>query len=259
MLLINTRPSERAASLTQQLQAAQISVLELPLLELHAQPYSDELLRLYRQLDQAKIIVVVSPTAAQIGMQYLQQAEIILSRLADVQWVAVGKATEQALAGYGIQSHVPELETSEGMLQLPVLRQLSAGSAVAFWRGEGGRQFMMDHLRANNIKILNFILYRRQCPASTAMILAENLALLEAQQRFAVLISSEASWLNWLTLMQDNSDLMHQARYLVLGPRLATLLGEYQQQHQAGFEFVQIDDLEANTILQKMRLILGNA
>ena len=91
MLLINTRPSERAAGLTQQLQAAQISVLELPLLELHAQPYSDELLRLYRQLDQAKIIVVVSPTAAQIGMQYLQQAEIILSRLADVQWVAVGK------------------------------------------------------------------------------------------------------------------------------------------------------------------------
>ncbi|MIP96636.1 uroporphyrinogen-III synthase, partial [Salmonella enterica subsp. enterica] len=113
MLLINTRPSDRAAGLTQQLQAAQVSVLELPLLELHAMPYSDELSSLYQQLEQAQIIVVVSPTAAQIGMQYLQQAGIKLSALAQVHWVAVGKATEQALASYGIHSHVPEVETSE--------------------------------------------------------------------------------------------------------------------------------------------------
>ncbi|WP_216937075.1 MULTISPECIES: uroporphyrinogen-III synthase [unclassified Acinetobacter] len=259
MLLINTRPRDRAAILTQQLQAAQVSVLELPLLELHAVPYSDELLGLYQQLEQAKIIVVVSPTAAQIGMQYLQQAGVALSALTQVHWVAVGKATEQALACYGIHSHVPEVETSEGMLQLAVLKQLAAGSNVAFWRGEGGRQFMMDHLRASSIKVLNFILYRRQCPETTATILTENLALLEMQQRFAVLVTSEASWLNWLALMQDNAELIQHACYLVLGPRLATILGVYQQQHQAGFQFVQIDDLEANTILQKMRLILGNA
>ncbi|MGE8539030.1 MAG: uroporphyrinogen-III synthase [Acinetobacter sp.] len=259
MLLINTRPSDRAMSLTRQLQAAQVSVLELPLLELHAVPYSDELSSLYRQLAQSRIIVVVSPTAAQIGMQYLQQAGISLSSLVHVDWVAVGKATEQALASYGIQSHVPEVETSEGMLQLPVLVQLPAESGVAFWRGEGGRQFMMDHLRASHIRVLNFILYRRQCPAGTATILAENLAVLQAQQRFAVLISSEASWLNWLTLIQQDADLMHQARYLVLGSRLAAILGEYQQQHSAAFQFVQIDDLEANTILQKMGQILGNA
>ena len=61
---------------------------------------------------------------------------------------------------------------------------------------------MMDHLRASNIKVLNFILYRRQCPETAAKTLAENLGLLEAQQHFAVLITSEASWLNWLTLLQ---------------------------------------------------------
>ncbi|RDC53642.1 uroporphyrinogen-III synthase [Acinetobacter sp. RIT592] len=259
MLLINTRPSDRAAGLTQQLQAAQVSVLQLPLLELHAMPYSDELSSLYQQLEQAQIIVVVSPTAAQIGMQYLQQAGIKLSALARVHWVAVGKATEQALASYGIHSHVPEVETSEGMLQLPVLKQLASGSGVAFWRGEGGRQFMMDHLRASNIKVLNFILYRRQCPKTTATILAENLALLKTQQRFAVLITSEASWLNWLILLQRNAEFIQQACYLVLGPRLANILGEYQQQHQASFQFVKIDDLDANTILRKMGLILGNA
>src|SRR5690606_1262948 len=111
MLLINTRPSDRAAGLTQQLQAAQESVLELPLLELHAMPYSNELFGLYQQLEQVQLSVVVSPTAAQIGMQDLQQAGIKLSALAQVHWVAVGKATEQASACYGIHSHVPEGET----------------------------------------------------------------------------------------------------------------------------------------------------
>ena len=55
------------------LQTAQIPVIELPLLELVQQPYTDELASLFRQLSQAILIVVVSPTAAQIGMQYLQQ------------------------------------------------------------------------------------------------------------------------------------------------------------------------------------------
>lgn len=259
MLFINTRPKERATALTQQLQAAQLSVIELPLLELHAQPYSDALLHLYQQLTQVQVIVVVSPTAAQIGMQYLVQSGIALSALVHVHWVAVGRATEQALLSYGIHSHVPEVETSEGMLQLPILKQLPDDSAVAFWRGEGGRQFMMDHLRASRIKVLNFILYRRQCPEGTAAILAKSITQLEAQQHFAVLVTSEASWLNWLALMQQYAHFMDQACYLVLGPRLAAILGEYQQQHQTQFQFVQIDDLDAKTILQNTVYVLGKA
>ena len=48
MLFINTRPSDRAANLTQALQTAQIPVIELPLLELVQQPYTDELASLFR-------------------------------------------------------------------------------------------------------------------------------------------------------------------------------------------------------------------
>ncbi|TQR60341.1 uroporphyrinogen-III synthase, partial [Acinetobacter sp. RF14B] len=51
MLFINTRPRDRAAKLTEQLQNAQIPVVELPLLELIAQPLSEGLLALYRRLD----------------------------------------------------------------------------------------------------------------------------------------------------------------------------------------------------------------
>src|SRR5690606_5712443 len=136
MLLINTRPSDRAAGLTQQLQAAQVSALELPLLELHAMPYSNELLGWYRQLEQVKLLVVVSPPAARIGVRVVQQARTTLSALAVVHCVAEGQATEQALAWYGIHSHVPEVEAWDGMWLLPVLNQLASGSGVAFGRGE---------------------------------------------------------------------------------------------------------------------------
>ena len=74
MLFINTRPKDRAASLTNALGAAQVPVIELPLLELIAVPYAESLARLYHQLPQADVIVVVSPTAVHVGMQYLQQA-----------------------------------------------------------------------------------------------------------------------------------------------------------------------------------------
>ena len=252
MLLINTRPGDRAAPLTQALQTAQMPVIELPLLELVQQPYTDELASLFKQLPQANLIVVVSPTAAQIGMQYLQQAGLSLDDLGNLHWVAVGKATEQALAAYGIQSHVPDIETSEGMLQLPVLQQLPVGSTVAFWRGEGGRQFMMQHLQDQQIRVLNFILYDRQCPPVASKILAEHLVILEATPSYAVLVSSEASWLNWLALMQQYPHLIDRAFYLVLGPRLAAILGEYQQQYQAGFQFAQLDDLNGSTILQQL-------
>ncbi len=44
-----------------------------------------------------------------------------------------------------LDSVVPEVETSEGMLQLAcVCRIWPVMQRIAFWRGEGGRQFMMQ-------------------------------------------------------------------------------------------------------------------
>lgn len=259
MLFINTRPQDRAVRLTQQLQAAQIPVVELPLLELVAQPYSAELDSLYQQLNRAQVIVVVSPTAVQIGMQYLAQAGIELATLAHIQWIAVGRSTEQALLQYGIQSHVPEVETSEGMLQLPILESLEKDAVVAFWRGEGGRLFMMDHLRQQGVEVLNFVLYQRQCPVQSQQTIAALLPRLQDNRHYVVLMSSEASWLNWVQLMQQDISLISKGIYLVLGPRLAAILGEYRQHHAAAFEYVQLESLSSDVIVREMKRVLGNS
>lgn len=257
MLFLNTRPQDRAARLTQQLAVAGVDVIELALLELVEQPHSESLTDLYQQLKQAQVIVVVSPTAAHIGMRYLACAGLCLKDLSHIHWIAVGTATEQALAEFGIQSFVPDVETSEGMLTLPILKNLAVGSTLAFWRGEGGRLFMMEHFQKLNIQTLNFVLYMRQCPSSSASILRHHIEQLCATSIFTVLISSEASWLNWLRLIEAYPQLLEKAYYLTLGSRLTALVLSYKSERKLQFGLVEIENLQKETILQHLDDIQG--
>jgi len=145
------------------------------------------------------------------------------------------------------------------MLELPLLKSLAAGSCIAFWRGEGGRQFMMDSLQQAGMQILNFILYQRQCPAASIQQMPALLPQLQQHRDYWMLISSEASWLNWLRLSQAQKELLNQGRYLVLGDRLEALLMDYQQQHHTRFQLIKLTNLKTETILQQIELKSGHA
>ena len=101
MLFINTRPIDRAASLTMALEQQAVEVYALPLLELLPRAWSHDLERLYQQLVYTQVIVVVSPSAVQFGMAHLLQSGLTVSDLRHIQWIAVGQKTAQALAEYG--------------------------------------------------------------------------------------------------------------------------------------------------------------
>ncbi|ENX31928.1 hypothetical protein F889_03818 [Acinetobacter colistiniresistens] len=251
MLFINTRPDERASALTQALDQAGYQVEALPLLELVAEPFSNVLQQLYLELRQVQAIVVVSPTAVEVGMRYLQQAGIALDQLKHIQWIAVGKATAQALTRFDIQSFVPEVETSEGMLQLPILKQQTDLKKIAFWRGLGGRQFMMQQLQQQGVEILNFVLYHRQCPKQSFAAFPEIVKKISLNQPVVVLISSEASWNYWQQLCTQYQ-LTAQWIYLVLGTRLLQLVRRSQPQTTASFNIIQLENLSASEIIQRM-------
>ena len=258
MLFINTRPQDRAEKLSHALRMAQVPVLDLPLLELVARPWSAALFELYQQLLAAQVIVVVSPTAVQVGMDYLRQAEISLDELQQIQWIAVGETTAQALATYGISAEVPLVETSEGLLQLPMLKSMNAGTCIAFWRGEGGRPFMMDQLKQQGMHILNFILYERRCPLLTQQNLSNILPLLEQERQYAMVVSSEASWLNWIKLMQGQNAIIAKGHYFVLGERLYQVVSDYKKNQFACFNVTRLPDLKTDSILQQIVVVQGN-
>lgn len=254
MHFINTRPLDRADELTQALAAQGFRVECLPLLELVEQPFDAHLNALYQDLTHAQVIVVVSPTAVEIGMRYLQRAGLTLQDVAQADWIAVGQQTAQALSHYGIQAHVPTIESSEGMLHIPVFETQSVLHRVAFWRGEGGRQFMMQHLAEQGIQILNFVLYDRCCPLASKQQIGNIAAKIKEQkQRAWVLISSEASWLNWLALTQHDTPLFDLCDYVVLGERLEQILTIYQNQSSQSFTIIRVENLKAATLLRHLQ------
>ncbi|MEC8886670.1 MAG: uroporphyrinogen-III synthase [Pseudomonadota bacterium] len=237
--LINTRPVERATALSESLQALGYSVYELPLLSLEAIALDAELHAQFAQFKDAEIVVVVSPIAVELGMHYASQCNISLAELQKKKWIAVGQSTQKTLSKYKIDSQCPTVETSEGMLQLPILKELIAEQSpsnaqqyaqsliIAFWRGIGGRTLMMDELIAQGCTVLNILLYRRAMPNYTI----EGLKQLAQQLPATILISSEQSWKNWQQLTTQlvehaivSKDIFSENQYVVLGDRVSQVL-----------------------------------
>lgn len=254
MLFVNTRPASRAQALTKYLSEAGFTVFDLPLLALYAEPYDAQLEQQYKQLCDVQAIVVVSPSAVEIGMRYLAQSQIDRIALAHIEWIAVGKKTAEALAQHGIHASVPMVETSEGMLQLPIFSQRQDLQKIAFWRGIGGRQFMMQHCQQQGLEVLNMLLYRRQCPAEAQAFFAALKQQLQQQpQRYVVCISSEASWKYWCQLCEQDLWLLQQAHYLVLGARLQHILYNFAQEIDICFNITQLEYLDETTILNTLQ------
>lgn len=254
MLFINTRPAARAKVLSQCLEQAGFAVFDLPLLVLQAQAYTGVLEQQFQQLPQVQCIVVVSPTAVDIGMQYLMQSQVELARLTNISWVAVGQKTADRLAKYGIQASVPTLETSEGMLQLPLFTQRQDLQKIAFWRGVGGRQLMMQQCQQRGLDVMNMVLYQRHCPVEAVRQFAQLQQQLQVDpQPYVICISSEASWQHWSQLCGQDLLMLQQGHYLVLGSRLYNVLQNFSQQMGIGFNITQLEYLDERTVLNTLQ------
>ncbi|WP_051526796.1 uroporphyrinogen-III synthase [Alkanindiges illinoisensis] len=223
--VLNTRPAERADGLNQALQQAGYPVSQLPLLELVAEPF-EAIQPQLSEIWQVAVVVVVSPAAAQLGLAGLKQLDILPSQLA-CHWVAVGQGTAAILAQAGITAQVPALETSEGMLALDIFQQAQHSTAscaitsdsaatgpIMFWRGHGGRQFMLKQL-ASQQQVISLNLYDRQLPESTK---AQYQQLL-SQPPQVLVITSGVSWQHWLELGQQFGTMI-PPYILVLGQRI---------------------------------------
>ena len=256
MLFINTRPADRAQALTQCLVQAHFQVLDLPLLALQPLPYNAQLQQQFTQLAAVQAIVVVSPTAVEVGLAYLQRSQVKLEQLQHIEWIAVGKKTAAVLAQHGITASVPEVDTSEGMLQLPLFTQRPDLKAIAFWRGIGGRAFMMQQCQQKNIAVVNMLLYARCFPESSKQQFQAFLTMMQREpQPFVMNISSEASWCYWLDLCESHSDILQKGHYLVLGTRLYQILLEDRKSKNFCFNITSLENLEENTVLQTLSLL----
>lgn len=118
--------------------------------------------------------------------------------------------------------------------------------------------FMMDQLKQQGMQILNFVLYERRCPVFTQQDLANIFSLLEKQKQYAMVVSSEAGWLNWIQLMRHQKHLIAKGHYLVLGERLYQVVSNYKKNQATCFNITRLTDLKTDSILQKLVVVQGN-
>lgn len=222
---LNTRPMDRAQPLTLVLEQAGWHVDELPLLELIPVPVSeqDQQLLMNLAVQPPRVIVVVSPTAAQWGLQALAELKLNVAAL-PIRWLAVGHSTAHVLKTAGISADVPELETSEGMIASSTLSELIVGELVMVWRGIGGRELVQESLLSRGVRLQVLNLYQRQLPESSKALWVNYCATTcnsinkyDKHQPDVVLLSSGESWRYWRELAGEQA---LTPWLLVMGQRL---------------------------------------
>jgi uroporphyrinogen-III synthase len=213
--IINTRPVARAGQLQSALVAAGAVVYSLPLLEIRPVALAEEQRQWLLDLDRYRWVFVVSPTAAELGLQLL--SDYWPQWPVDVEWLAVGESTAEVLRQALLNPIVPAEESSEGLLRLPVFQQLRSGDRLLVLRGEGGRNVVRDSLQTQGVRVDYLNLYQRWLPEGSdghwQTIKAHGLP-------DAVILTSGETLNSWLALAGDvAADILA----VVISPRLAAL------------------------------------
>lgn len=162
-----TRPARQAADWVERLRDAGIDAVALPLIAIDAAPDIGAVQRAWADLAAMRLAVFVSPNAAEC---------FIAARPAGATWpaatlaAAVGPGTSRVLRDFGLgedrivepQADSPQFD-SEALWQR--LRALDwRGSKVLIVRGDGGREWLADTLRAHGAEVGAVCAYRRSLP-----------------------------------------------------------------------------------------------
>lgn len=171
-----------------------------PLLELQAlEELGNEARQALFDLDAFDHVIFVSANAVRFGME--QIADVWPQLPVQLQWYAIGGATCELLATYGIAAQAPEEQmTSEGLLALPSLQAI-AGQRVLLVKGQGGRDKLRNELTQRGASVTELACYERQVPRLETGELAKKLIQWEIA---VVLLSSGEGLANFVLLLSPS-------------------------------------------------------
>lgn len=215
-----TRPLPKISSSCDAFSRAAIPLSVIAFYDIRFNPDQGEALqRAIASLQPQNILLVTSVYAAQMLLQHCHTQPC--------HCLAVGKSTGRVLEKQGWQVETPVLETSEGLLALPLLAPTEA-TRVLLLKGEGGRDVLAATLQAHGFSLDTYTLYRRQ-PLTPPFV---STPFTFAQCDGIVCTSGESAeaLLNWLP------GEFKQLPWLTVSARIAERL------RQAGIKTVEICD-----------------
>lgn len=182
-----TRPEAMAERLVLPLQAAGYQVSNVPLLAIRPLALSPQQKQWLLDLDQFRRVVVISPSAADVLLELLE--DYWPQWPVGVSWYTVGQGTKVRLEQAGIEASYPSQgDKSEDLLLHQDLQQLKHEKALLV-KGKGGRDLLLDTLTARGAKVSVLHLYERVAPKLTAQQLE---VLLKGDHQVLVVTSGDA-------------------------------------------------------------------
>jgi uroporphyrinogen-III synthase len=221
-----TRPAHQADGLCRMIEEQGGKACRFPVLEILPPSDTAQLQRCIDELDSYDWAVFVSANAVDRTLEPLLAARNWPSA---TRIAVIGKSSAQALLRHGLRADLCPAEKfdSEALLALPAMQQM-AGLRVAIFRGEGGREYLADTLRARGAHVDYVEVYRRARPQADAGPL---LARWRGGGIDIVVINSAESLHNLVAMVgPEGSELLRRSVLLVVSERMLPLL------EQLGFQ-----------------------
>ncbi|WP_299019893.1 uroporphyrinogen-III synthase [uncultured Photobacterium sp.] len=160
MTILITRPAPECHQLARQLNAAGISTIAQPLLEIQPGQQLPTLISQLNRLQPDDFLIAVSVHAVNLAHNYLMSQGASWPK--NVHYIAVGHKTAAALTkctDCDVLSPQSRCD-SEGLLALPILAQIQ-GHRVLILRGNGGRELIYQALQQRGAEISYCETYQR--------------------------------------------------------------------------------------------------
>jgi uroporphyrinogen-III synthase len=217
--ILVTRPKQQAGNLCEQIKKAGGKAVLFPVLDIEFK--TDAVLANWHS-DWDKI-VFISKNAVHGFLQQINQDQ--LSK--DIQLVAVGAATAEAISNAGLNVSITPKENggSEYLLALDEMQNL-AGQKILIVRGEGGRELLADTLKSRQAEVVYGEVYRRVKSSPRAE------SCLEAIQADVMICTSEQSVKNLVSLLVADKLRLLDKPLIVLSDRIK------ETAHSLGFKQV---------------------
>ena len=225
--ILVTRPEGTAAALCELIREAGGEAVRFPAIDILPAADQDAVRTLLSpaNLLRQHLVIFVSPTAVTMALALCQGAWPD-----GVAVAAVGKGTARALHAGGVQPVLAPAEgaDSEALAALPALQDLS-GRSVLIVRGEGGREWLGETLRARGASIAYAECYRRAMPGADV---APVVARWKAGEIAAIAVTSREAVDNLLRLFAGIADAVLATPVFAAHPRIA------EHARQQGFRTV---------------------
>ena len=225
--VVVTRPAHQADNLCELIEGSGGTALRLPVIAIGAPENLEKCQRQLSQLAQNDIAIFVSANAVNATVELLQTPSAWPTGLATA---AVGKATARALAAnqLPVTFVAPEPFNSEALLSLPELQSLE-GKRVCIFRGNGGRDFLMENLRERGAEVEYIECYQRVKPAAET---AQLYNAWDQGQIMPIVVTSNESLENLLSMIDEqHRPSLQSAPLIVISERTAAFAKEQGFKH----------------------------